>query len=531
MNLAELGIRRSGDSADVVAVAMGAESLTYAQLSAESERVACGLRQVGVARGDRVLMFSENSIELVVSYLAVARIGAVFVPVHASFQYEELTFALSNSTPTAVIAAGILWDRLDRVGGDYMPPIRITVGPHRSRMLNFDHLGRDAARSVELEDMEDRDPALVCYTSGSTGRPQPVTRSHGSEIWNARSYAAVWDFRPDDRTLVTLPLTWAWGLSTMVLGMFAVGGTVVLHVDFDAGDVLREIQDSRVSSFAGTMSMYTALRAALNDHDYDLSSLRRLYRGGEPINIEVISALEVRLGVRITDAYSTTEVAPVLAVDPVSDPSAPPGTVGKLVPGARIRLVDEQGHEVTPGTVGEAWLAGKGTMLGYWNDPQLTASRLTTDGWFRTDDFLVEDEDGYYFVVGRSVDVIIRNGAKIAPAEVESALSALPGVQDSAVIGAPDEEFGESIIAFVVAEPGCVVSIDDVYAHLSDRIARFKLPSQLHFVEQLPFKRNGKRDRAAIREYALGLRGLAPSDESSRGAAAEPSPRHLRIVK
>jgi len=192
-------------------------------------------------------------------------------------------------------------------------------------------------------------------------------------------------------------------------------------------------------------------------------------------------------------------------IDPVRDPKAPRGTAGRLVTGALIRLVDENGADVALGEVGEAWLGGRGIMLGYWNEPEMTSQRVTPDGWFRSGDLLVEDADGYFYVVGRTSDVIIRNGAKIAPAEVESALSGLAGVRDSIAVGVPDEEFGESIVAFVVLEPGSIVSVDDIYAQLSDRIARFKIPSDIQFVEDLPLRRNEKRDRRSLRQQALNV--------------------------
>jgi acyl-CoA synthetase (AMP-forming)/AMP-acid ligase II len=319
-----------------------------------------------------------------------------------------------------------------------------------------------------------------------------------------------------------------WGLSTLSYALLTTGATVVLHVEFEPLDVLAEIEASAITLFAGTMSMYTALLHAVDARSFDLSSIRRLYRGGEPINNEVVRAIETRTGVRLCDSYATTEVSPVLVVNPVSDVDAPPGTVGRLVPGAKIRIVDDNGVEVKKGAVGEAWLGGQGVMLGYWNEPELTADRLTGDGWFRSGDLLVEGDRGYYFVVGRSIDVIIRNGAKIAPAEVESALNGLPGVRDSVAVGVPDEEFGESIVAYVLLDPDCVVSVDDVFDQLSDRIARFKLPEQIYFVADLPTQRNHKRDRATIRKSALDRQrqraDVAPPSAESNG-------RRLRLVQ
>ncbi|MUL74431.1 MULTISPECIES: class I adenylate-forming enzyme family protein [unclassified Mycolicibacterium] len=502
MNLAELVLERAAHAGDVEAVRMGADALTFAELAAESERVALGLRDLGVTSGDRVLMFASNCVEYLVTYLAVARLGAIFTPVHASFQVSELQYVLANATPKAVVTEAALWERLQRCDHDMLPEIRVVIDKPQAGLHAYRDLGRGLAGSVGVTSVHDDDPVLICYTSGTTDRPHPVTRSHAHEIWNATTYAKVWDFQPGDRALVTLPLSWVWGLSTLSQALLHVGATVILHTDFEPKKALEEIGASRITLFTGTMSMYTALQRVLDEGDYDLSSLRRVYRGGEPINDEIVHLLETRIGVRFSDAYATTEAAPVLAVDPTRDTDAPPGTVGKLVPGAQIRLVNDYGEDVAVGEVGEAWLGGRGLMLGYWNEPELTAERLT-GGWFHSGDLLVQREDGYFFVVGRSADVIIRNGAKIAPAEIESALTGVLGVRDSVAVGVPDDEFGESIVAFLVRDPDVVASIDDVYDHLSDRIARFKLPSHIYFVDKLPIRRNQKRDRAWIRQYAL----------------------------
>jgi long-chain acyl-CoA synthetase len=527
MNLAELVLVHAYHNPDRIAVRKGAQSMTYGELKAESDRVAVGLRERGVRRGDRVMMFSENTAEFLVSYNAVARLGAIFVPVHPSFQTDELDYVLANATPQAVIAEPDLLARLVRSESPHLPAIQIVLGPGIGNVTRYDRLGRDTSATVGIEDMAADDPVLICYTSGTTDRPNPVTRSHDHEIWNAQTYSDVNDYRADDIALVTMPLSWVWGLSTTCQGLLSVGAAVVLHTEFEAGATLDEIEHSGITLFAGTMSMFTAMLSALNERPRDLASLRRLYRGGEPRNNEVARHFEVLTGLPLNDAYATTEAAPILAVDPVRDPTPPMGTAGRLVPGARIRLVDEYGTDVPIGEVGEAWLGGRGIMLGYWNEPALTADRLTSDGWFRSGDLMIQDSAGYYFVVGRSGDVIIRNGAKIAPAEIESALTSLPGVRDAVAVGVPDEEFGESIATFVVLDPGCIVSVDDVYAQLSDRIARFKLPGDIRFVEELPLRRNEKRDRKYLRQYAFDV--IHGSAAVSDASAAEPDPAHLRI--
>jgi acyl-coenzyme A synthetase/AMP-(fatty) acid ligase len=532
MNLARLVIAAADTDPARTAVRIGRDSLTYREFVDEGARVAAGLVDLGVRPGDRVMLFARNSIDYLVIYHAVARIGAVFAPIHESFQIIELEYVLANLEPAVIIADASLWERLNRCASVAAGVRFVRLGGEGSTAhgISYSDLGR-SAEPVDVIDVAPDTPALICYTSGTTDHPHPVTRSHRVEVFNAETYASVWDYRREDIALIALPLSWVYGLSTLSQGLLRVGATIVLHADFVAEEVIGEIERSRVTLFAGTMSMYVALLKELQHLDADLSSLRQAYRGGEPVNVGVVEALERHLGLRLTDAYATTEVAPVLAVQATSEVHAPFGTAGRLVPGAEIRVVDDDGDDVAPGEIGEAWLGGQGRMLGYWREPELTARQVTADGWFRSGDLVRQDEDGFYYVMGRSADVIIRNGAKIAPAEIESALARIPGVRDSVVVGVPDEEFGESIVAFLQLDPGCVVSIDDVYYHLSDRIARFKLPGQIYIVDELPIRRNEKRDRASIRNHAIAdlSHDLSPTHGRTRIPPAGGPPR-LRLI-
>lgn len=504
MNLAELVISAAEQTPDAVAVTMGDDVLTYREFVAEGARMAAGLAAAGVGVGDRVVLFAENCLEYLVIYHATVRIGAVFVPTHASFQTSELRYVVENADPAAVIASTNLWKRLDR-SGVVLPEVRISIGAvSTAGVVELGDLGRGLP-APEVVSLEESSPALICYTSGTTDRPHPVSRSHATEVYNAETYSRVWDYRPTDRALVALPLSWVYGLTTLSQGLLATGATIVLHAAFDANDVLDEVELSAVTLLAGTMSMYVAILHALQHRATDLSSLRHLYRGGEPANLHVVEALERRIGLRLCDGYALTEVAPVLAVDPVRDHDAPAGTAGRLVPGARIRIVGADGSDVPDGEVGEAWIGGPGLMLGYWREPELTSRRMSPDGWFRTGDLLRRGGDDYYFVMGRSSDMIIRDGARVAPAEVEAALVSLPGVAEAVAVGVPDEDFGESIAAFVVVEPDCIVSIDDIYMYLGDRIARYKIPTDIVFVDQLPRRANAKLDRRALRSKASDL--------------------------
>lgn len=503
MDLAELLARSVSQTPDKVALEMGADSLTYRQLWDQSSVLAELLSKSGVRHDDRVLLYADNHLATYVIYLATARVGAVFAPVHSSFQTKELAYVLGNSSPAVIFTQqallGSLVDNSELL--PFMPQHVLCV----DEIFADENVAEDPVPQPPHATNADSAPALICYTSGgASATPTPVTRSHAAEVWNAQTYARVWDIRADDRVLVALPLSWVYGLSTLGLSALSAGATLVLQSAVEPEPLLQAIERDDITVFAGTMSMFSRLVGELQKLSHDHSSLRHLYIGGEPVLMPVVKLVEHYTGIRPLQAYATTEVAPVLAIDPVADPDSPDGTVGRLVEGSEIRLVNAHGDDVRQGEIGEALLRSRGAMTGYWNEPAMTSSRMTEDGWYRSGDFMWSDPQGYYFMVGRGGDIIIRGGAKVALIEVESAIAELAGIDDAVVVAVPDEEFGEALIAFVVATRQAIVSVDTIYDALGSRIARFKLPREIYILKEFPLGFTGKRDRHHLRQLAEG---------------------------
>ncbi|MCR2811333.1 MULTISPECIES: class I adenylate-forming enzyme family protein [unclassified Microbacterium] len=499
-NLAELFYRNARLRGDRTAILMGGCSLSYRDLWDESTRVAALLRRSGVTVGDRVMIFADNSPAHFVVYLASARLGAVFTPAHVGFRPSDLDYAIANSSPRVIVGDEHSVRALAKSGA------RIQVG---AAILRLDEWPEDEDYTAPghpvaaFLDLPADAPALITYTSGSTSRtPAPVTRSHETEIWNAETYTDVWDFRPGDHVLVPLPLSWVYGLTTVGLSALSAGSTIVLQSARDAEPLLPAIQRHGVAILAGTMDMYSRMVGELQEGHFDLSSLRHLYIGGESIVQPIVELVEHFTGIRPLQAYAATEVAPVLAVDPIRDASAPRGTAGRILEGSEIRLVDADGADVPVGAVGEAWLRGRGSMLSYWREQSLTEMRVTADGWYRSGDYLWRDPDGFYFMVGRMEDVILREGSPVSLSEVETAIAELPGIEDVVVVGVPDDDFGEALIAFVVTAADQRPSVDIIYENLETRIARVKVPREIYIIDRLPLGITGKRDRQQLREIA-----------------------------
>lgn len=523
MNVAELVARHAQTHPDRCALSFDGNDITYADYATRAGKLAGTLLSLGVRQGDRVLYYSRNNPEYFLTYTACAWIGAIFAPVHHGFKASEMAYVASNAEARiAFVEAAMLGEysalsqqlpELPRkivlvAGGD------LDVTEHRGLVVQrFEELV-DGSAVPEMADVHDKTPVLICYTSGSTSTPKPVLRSHGGERWNALTYRDHWDMRAEDRALLALPLSWVYGLSTLGQALLAAGSTIEILTHFNPVTVLNAISTRGVTLFGGTNTMYVKMLDVYDRVGGDLSSLRNCYIGGEPSSEGVVERFEQIIGSRLWQGYAATEAAPVVLTDPRHDGAAPRRTVGRLVPGAEIKLVDELQQPVPEGESGEAYFRCPGSMLGYFREDALTAERVTPDGWFRTGD-LVAERDGYYFVVGRKIDMIIRGGSNIAPAEVESALTKVPGVLDAVVFGLPDHEYGEQVAAVISTNGVDAPSDEELSEALADRLAAFKVPTTYVRNLALPDGKNGKRDRKAVREAALAFLDRRPVDTAA----------------
>ncbi|APA90515.1 acyl--CoA ligase (plasmid) [Paraburkholderia sprentiae WSM5005] len=512
MNHAELVISYARTHCDRVAVQMDGSALTYGELAASSEALAIGLQQAGIGLGDRIMMFAENSIECLVLYHAVARIGAVFTPVHVSFRVQELAYAISNARPKLIVTTTDQLDVLDmglnETGHDARIVLLNGTGAPGAGQTRYSDLFSRSGSCVPV-DVSPKHPLLISYTSGTTSLPKPVLRSHGAETWSAQSYQKAWGFESGDRLLVAMSLSWVYGLCSLCQSAFAAGATVVLEPKFSPTRTLALIEAGQVTAFAGTMSMYAMMLNILEERPFDTSSLRKAFLGGEPRNEVAVEKIEARLGLRLCEGWAMTESFPVLAVHPTRDRQAPVACLGRVVPGVELRLVDGNGQDVADGEPGEAWVKGPGDFLEYSDEPELTDARRTSSGWVRSGDLLRRGDDGYYIFVTRQSEIIIRGGVNISPVEVESAICAHADIADAVVVGLPDSVLGEIVAALVITRSDKPLDAEAITAFVSERIARFKVPAKLFRVESIPAGTTGKKNRTEARKIATLLEAEA----------------------
>lgn len=485
--------------ADDLAVFDAAVRLTYGELDAKIAALAHRIAERVTAAGTRVVLIADNSVHHLVAAFAVWRVGGTLVTIYPSSTENELRYALTAAQPSLVIAGTRILRSVVAAAAELdVATCELTD--------DGDVLGLASAPSNhDLASIAADGLALICYTSGSTANPKAVMHTHAGLFAAAVEYAEVWHLGSHDTTLVALPLAWAFGLVTTSMATLAVGGSVLLLARSNPSEMLRNFADHRVTFFAGVTTMYVKMLQTLEaDPDQArLLALRLCISGGEPRNEDAFRRWYELTDCPVHDVYAASECFPVVTYDPVADPMPRAGCAGRVVPGARLRVVDIDGHDVARGTPGEAWTRGPATMTGYWGDPKLTAATLTADGWYRTGDLVDIDPDGYVRVLGRLTDLIIRGGANVSPAEVEAVLTQHPDVSEATVVGLPDPEYGECVVAAIVLEPGGTLDMSALRQHCAQSLAGYKVPTQFVTVAELP--RNASTGKVHRREVAKML--------------------------
>jgi len=464
---------RARATPDRVAIDYRDRLVAYRELDAGSDALAAEWHAAGLRSGDRVATLTGNTPEHVQAFFACAKLGAILVPLSWRLSAPELAYQLQDSEPSIFIVEDEYADLAQRTAWPFERPVPGTASPNQ----------------VPDVDVYDEDGLLLIYTSGTTGKPKGALLTHANCFWTNLSLDLVTPVDVDDVVLQVLPQFHCGGWNVQPLLAWWKGARVVLERAFDAGRALELIERKRVTTLMGVPAIYLFLAQHPSFADADLSSLRRAVVGGAPMPEALLETWAAR-GTAIVQGYGLTEAAPNVLCLPPEDAVRKIGFAGKPYPFVDVGLSDDS----------ELLVRGPNVFPGYWRNLEATAAAFTGDGWLRTGDVADRDDEGFYRIKGRLKEMYISGGENVYPAEVEAVLHEHPQVADAAVVGVPDDRWGEVGAAYVVAEG---VTEDELISWCSARVARFKVPRAVHFVAEIPRNSMGKVQRSELHEKEL----------------------------
>jgi fatty-acyl-CoA synthase len=493
MNLARIAEHWAAHRPQHVAVHFQGEDVGYAALWRRVEAATLRLASLGVHQGDRVAYLGYNHPELLAMLFACARLGALFVPLNFRLAAPEHAEILAHAGPVAFVVAPDFHEHAAAIA-TLLPLTRlVTLEGERAGWFAWD--GPAPAGFAPKLPGSDGDPVLIVYTSGTTGKPKGAVHTQAGLLWNIVNATVCQDLTSRDHVLAVLPMFHVGGLCIQTLPALHAGATVTIHARFDAGAFLREVAARRPTL---TLLVPATLQAVYSHPDWertDLSSLREVNTGSSTIPDSCFAPFHAR-GIPVGQVYGATETGPVSIYLRAEDAMRKVGSAGKPAVHAEIRLVDAAGRDVRPGEVGEILVRAPNVMQGYWKDPDNPAF---WDGWFHSGDLARVDDEGYYWVVGRNKDMIISGGENVYPAELENVLADCAAIAESAVVGVADPKWGEAVVAAIVKKPGAALDEAAVLALFDGRLARFKHPRRVIFVESLPKTALGKVQKGELR--------------------------------
>jgi long-chain acyl-CoA synthetase len=485
LNLASLLTESAGRSPGAPAIRLGDVELSYAELDDRSARLATLLREKGVEAGDRVGVMLPNVPEFPVAYYGVLRAGAIVVPMNVLLKRREIAFYLEDPGAKLLLAWHAFCDQAcDGAADAGVELIEVEPGDFAAKLASLEP-------SPTVAETAEDDTAVILYTSGTTGKPKGAELTHANLARNADvSSRTTSEIGPGDVVLGALPLFHSFGQTVAMNASLGVGACLTLVAKFDPGEALATMQRDGVTHFYGVPTMYGALLHHPERESFDTSSLRICITGGASMPVEVLRGFEEAFGAKVMEGYGLSETSPV-ACSNHPDRERKAGSIGTPIEGVEMQVVDENDQPVAQGEVGEIVIRGHNIMKGYWRRPEATEEAMR-GGWFHSGDMARVDEDGFFYIVDRKKDLIIRGGYNVYPREVEEVLYEHPKIREAAVLGVPHDEWGEEIGAAVVLHEGEELGPEEISAYVKERIAAYKYPRVVWFLDELPKGPTGK---------------------------------------
>jgi long-chain acyl-CoA synthetase len=488
------------------------EEKTYQELEGAVTKFASSLKQLGYGKGDHLALVVGNTPHYVIALYGALRIGATVIPINPLYTPDELSYIISDGDVKGIITLDVLLEKFEKLDNKLPKVEHYIVGEttsefthHKSpltpKMKSFAQLVQEGNLQLERPVLNDDDAAVILYTSGTTGKPKGAVLTHKNLFSNAKDVADYLKIGPDDRVLAALPMFHVFCLTVALNAPLMNGGTILIMPKFSPVDVFEVTKKYELTIFAGVPTMYNyLLQHPAGTKEY-FDSIRLCISGGAAMPVALLDNFEKKFQVVISEGYGLSEASPVTCFNPLDRPRKA-GSIGQSIINVENKVADEFGEEVPVGEVGELIVRGPNVMKGYYKQPEETAATLK-DGWLHTGDMAKMDEEGYFYIVDRKKDMILVGGYNVYPREVEEVLYSYPAVAEVAVIGVPDPNTGEAVAAFVVIKENEAASEDGLLTYCRERLAKYKVPQKIEFLEELPKNTTGKILRRSLKEFAV----------------------------
>jgi len=514
MNTAEFLNIASAICPDRQSIVFGNEKWTYLQTHERVNKLANALERFGLEKRDRIGMIQVNCPQYIESYFASAKLGCIFIPLNYRAKADELAYMIAQAEAKLLFVGRRYMDMIDSLLPN-LPTVKkcIAIDIDSGRRDEYEALLEPASSEEVIREIGDEDTTILMFTAGTTGRPKGVPLKHSAFVTYLLDNVEPANPDVEERNLLTVPLYHVAGMQAIVAAIYG-GRTLVLMKQFEVKEWLETVQREQATR---AMLVPTMLKRVIDDPDflsYDLRSLKIITYGAAPMPFEVIQkAIRVMPGAKFINAFGQTETASTIAILGTEDHRIEgteeekqkklkrlASSIGKPLPDVKVQIVDEEGKKLSPPEVGEIWARGPRIMTGYWRDEQKTSQVLTPDGWLRTGDMGWMDDEGYIYLAGRGDDMIIRGGENISPEEVENVLYSHPKIEDAAVIGIAHPEWGQEPRAIVVLKKGGAITAEEIIEYCRSRLAGFKRPRSVIFLDSLPRNQMGKVLKKILRE-------------------------------
>ncbi|RPF52043.1 fatty acid--CoA ligase family protein [Aquisalibacillus elongatus] len=508
MNLSDQLSLTAKDNLSKTAYVFNGEETNYQTLEGSVTKFASSLQELGYQKGDHIALVVGNTPHFIIGLYGALRLGLTVIPVNPIYTADEIGYIINNGDVKGIITLDVLMEKFEQMDsmlsnvqhyivGETKPDYDVNQSSLSEKAYSFTKLVHAGSLELDRPTLNDDDTAVILYTSGTTGKPKGAMLTHKNIYSNAKDVGEYLKIGAEDRVIAALPMFHVFCLTVALNAPLLSGATVLIVPKFSPEAVFQITKQFNASVFAGVPTMYNYLLQYPNEDEKDFSSIRLCISGGASMPVALLEKFEQHFDVRVSEGYGLSEASPVTCFNPLDRPRKA-GSIGTDILNVENKVVNENGNELPRGDVGELAVRGPNVMKGYYKLPEETNASIK-DGWLYTGDMAYQDEEGYFFIVDRKKDLILVGGYNVYPREVEEVLYSHDKISEVAVIGVPDPDLGEAVIAFVVATDSSVIE-EELYKLAQDKLAKYKVPKEIRFLDELPKNTTGKILRRSLKE-------------------------------